>query len=288
MRYTATRCPCLLLFAALFSALLVLAAPTASAETGKIYRFGVVPQFEQRKLYAIWKPIVDDLSRRTGLTFELVTTLKIQDFENAFMRGDFDFVYVNPYHLVQVHDTQNYLPLVADTTPLRGILVVRKNGPIQTPADLDGKTVAFPSANALGSSLLVRADLEQVQHVKITPLYVTTHSSVYLHVVKDMAAAGGGVEKTLQEQDEAIRAQLRVIYTTRACPSHPIAAHARVPKPDREAVRKALLAMDGTAKGRDLLDKIPTTKLAPVAYTDYAVMRKWGLEKYWQTTNEGK
>ncbi len=64
------------------------------------YTFGVVPQFEQRKLYAVWKPVIDALERRTGLVFNLVTTLKIQDFEKEFLNGNFDFVYMNPYFMI--------------------------------------------------------------------------------------------------------------------------------------------------------------------------------------------
>jgi phosphonate transport system substrate-binding protein len=258
----------------------------AYAAPEKVYTFGVTPQFEQRKLYATWKPIIDELEKKTGLKFNLVTTLKIQDFEKVFSRGEFDFVYVNPYHVVQLHDTQAYIPLVADKVPLRGILVVRKGGPIEKLSDLDGKNIAFPSPNALGASLLVRADLDQVHHVKMTPMYVTTHSSVYLHVIKDLASAGGGVEKTFQEQDESIRSQLRVIYTTRSCPSLPVAAHPRVAKADRDKVRKALLDMNETAEGKEMLKNVPAKQLIPVTYTDYAIMRDWGLEKYWQTIKE--
>jgi len=260
----------------------------ALAAPEKAYTFGVVPQFEQRRLYATWKPVIDELKKRTGLDFNLVTTLQIQDFEKAVGRGEFDFVYVNPYDVVQLHDAQGYIPLVADKILERGIIVVRKNGPIKKPADLNGKTIAFPSPNALGASLLVRADLDQVQHVKITPMYVTTHSSVYLHVAKDLADAGGGVEKTLEEQDEAIRSQLRVIYTTRPAPSHPVVAHPRVPKDDREKVRQALLDMGNTTEGKKMLQKIPVRQFIAVNYDDYAIMQDWGLEKYWQPIGEGE
>lgn len=255
--------------------------PGESATT--TYSISIAPQFEQRKLYATWKPIVDELERRTGLRFNLITTLAIRDFHNAYAKGEFDFVYVDPYNIVHFHESQGYIPLVADKLPLRGIIVVRKVGPIKTPADLDGKTVAFPSPNAPGASLLVRSSLEQVYHVQVSPLYVKTHSSVYLHVAKGLAAAGGGVEKTLQEQDELLRAQLRVIYTTRSCPSHPIAAHPRVSPEVRDKVRKALLALGETAEGKKMLNEVPIEQLIPVKYEDYASMRNWGLEKYWQT-----
>jgi phosphonate transport system substrate-binding protein len=275
---------------ALVSTLLAVMVPavdrSALAATPPAYSFAVVPQFEQRKLYSTWRPIVDELQRRTGLQFNLVTTLTIQDFHSAFARGTFDFVYVNPYHVVELHDAQGYIPLVADRVPLHGILVARKDGSIKTPADLDGTTVAFPSPNAMGASLLIRADLERIHHVRVTPLYVKTHSSVYLHVAKGLVAAGGGVEKTLQEQDEALRAQLRVIYTTRSCPSHPIAAHPRVPPEVRDKVRDAFLAMGETPEGKALLRKVPAEQLIPVTYDDYVKMRDWGLKQYWQAIPE--
>ena len=243
-----------------------------------IYTFGVVPQFEQRKLYAIWSPIIAELSRRTGLSFKLVTTLTIENFEKEFVSGGFDFVYMNPYHVLKA---KSYLPLVADTTPLRGILVVRQDSPIQRLKDLEGKEVAFPSPNALGASLLMRADLERLHHVKVKPLYVKTHSSVYLHVVEGLTIAGGGVEKSLKEQNPVIRSALRVLYTTREMTSHPVAAHERIPSTEREKVRQALLAMDATPEGRALLAKIPTTQLISVSINNYKKMREWGLDAYW-------
>ncbi len=266
-------------------ALLVIAPaeqdPGHNATSSGNYVFGVVPQFEQRKLYATWQPIMKELEKRTGLTFELITTLNIQDFEKEFVKGGFDFVYMNPYHVLRAITTQGCIPLVRDRTPLRGILVVRRDGPVQKVSDLNGKVVAFPSPNALGASLLMRADLEKLHHVSVTPLYVKTHSSVYLHVANGLTAAGGGVEKTLQEQDRAVREALRVIYTTRDMPSHPVAAHPRVPREHRERVRRALLDMGNTLEGRELLSRVPVGQLVPASIEDYKIMLSWGLEEYW-------
>jgi phosphonate transport system substrate-binding protein len=164
---------------------------------------------------------------------------------------------------------------------LHGILVVRRDAPIRSLKELEGKEVAFPSPNALGASLLMRTDLERMHHVKVKPLYVKTHSSVYLHVVKGLTAAGGGVEKSLSEQDPAIRNALRVIYTTRDVASHPVAAHERVRPADREKVRQAFLAMNATTNGKALLARVPVQQLMPVSLADYEKMRGWGLDAYW-------
>jgi len=190
----------------LITAAILAISTHAAAQT---YTFAVVPQFEQRKLFTIWKPVVDDLEKRTGHSFKLVATLTIKDFERKLSQGNFDFVYANPYHIMKVSHSQGYIPLVRDEAPLRGVLVVRKDSPIQHISELEGKAVAFPSPNAIGASLLMRADLARLYHTTVVPLYVKTHSSVYFHVVNGLTVAGGGVEKTLQEQDASVQDALR-------------------------------------------------------------------------------
>lgn len=250
------------------------------ARGAETYSFAVAPQFEQRKLFAIWKPIVDELVRRTGLELRLVTTLTVPDFERAISKGTFDIVYANPYHIVREASRQGYVPLVRDKTPLRGILVVRKDDPIQSPAELAGKALAVPSLNAIGP-LLVRVDLEHQFNAKVLPQDVKTHSSVYLHTVNGLLPAGAGVNKTLQEQAEAIRDNLRILYTTREMPPHPVAAHPRLPKDVRERVQQALLAMAQTDHGKALLAEVPIKEAIPTSLQDYQPMTKWGLERYW-------
>ncbi|MEK6697868.1 MAG: phosphate/phosphite/phosphonate ABC transporter substrate-binding protein [Nitrospirota bacterium] len=255
-----------------------LATCSYAAET---YTFGVVPQYDQRQLFDIWKPLIDELQRRTGLSFRLVSVPNIPVFQKDFLNGKYDFVYTNPYDLLQAQKSQGYAPIVRDRAPLRGILVVRKDSPIKKLAELNNKVVAFPAPNALGASLLMRADLFRIYHVNISPLYVKTHDSVYLHVVKGLADAGGGVQKTLEEQEKPIQEALKVLYTTRDLPSHPIAAHPRVPVRDAEKVRKAFLEMAAAEEGRKLLLKIPMKQPVSTSMDDYSPMRDWGLESFW-------
>lgn len=265
---------------ALVACLPLLAMPVP-AEAGKIYTVGVVPQFEPRKIYSIWKPIVDELSRRTGLEMQLVVPINITEFEVALEKGAFDFVYANPYHILRVSDSQGYIPLIRDGEPLRGILVVRRDSPVKNVKELAGKTLAVPSPNSLGASLLLRADLAHLYGVHMSMLNVRTHSSVYLNVLNGMADAGGGVQKSLAEQKPEVRDELRVLYTTRAMPSHPIAAHPRI-KPDvRKLVARAVLKMSTTPAGKALLDEIPMPSPELTSLEDYMVMRPWGLDAYW-------
>jgi phosphonate transport system substrate-binding protein len=263
---------------ALLTGLLSAGSVHAAEQT---YTFAVTPQFEQRKLIAIWAPIVAEVEKRSGLSLKLTSMMSVPDFEKELTKASFDFVYCNPYNIIKSKPDPGYIPLVRDRSLMHGLVLVRKDSPLTRIADLEGKTVAFPSPNALGASLLVRADLARLHHVNINPLYVKTHSSVYLHVVNGLADAGGGVETTLQEQEPAVRDAMRVLYTTREFPSLPVAANPRVPKADREKVRKALLELSATPEGKEMFERVPMQEPVATSLEDYAPMRSWGLESFW-------
>jgi len=131
------------------------------------------------------------------------------------------------------------------------------------------------------ASLVMRAYLARIFKVKVSPLYVKTHDSVYLHVAKGLADAGGGVEKTLGEQEKPVRDALRVLYVSRGLPSHPVAANPKVSKSDAEKVRRAFLEMAADKEGQALLARIPMKKPVATSLDDYLHMKKWGLDAFW-------
>ncbi len=252
-------------------------APVSAAE----FRVGVVPQFDVRELRSIWQPLLALLSEESGHQFILEAVPTIPEFERQFQAGEFDFAYMNPYHAVVANQAQGYVPLMRDVdTQLKGILVVAKDGKIARVEDLNGQEVAFPAPNALGASLLLRSELERRFGVVVVPRYVKTHSSVYLNVALGLAAAGGGVQRTLSHQDEDIKGRLQVLFETREVPSHPIVAHSRVPAELRQQVVEALLRIAGTEKGAELLAQVPIKRLGRTSLAEYDVVAQMALDKY--------
>lgn len=251
------------------------------AEDDIIYSFGVIPQFGQQKINTIWKPIINELSRRTGLQFRLVIPRTISEFEESIDKGNFDFIYANPYQILRLSDSPGYIPLIKDKTPLRGILVVRRDSPVTKVTELEGKMLAVPALNALGASLLLRSDLERLYGVHMTLVDENTHNAAYLSVIYKVTDAAGGVKKTLNEQEKNIRDELRILYTTRAMPSHPIAVHPRINKKIQSSVKKALMEMSNNAASKLLLKEIPMDSPVSASLDDYLVMRNWGLEDFW-------
>jgi phosphonate transport system substrate-binding protein len=244
------------------------------------YTFSVAPQFERRKLFGIWQPIVDELQRRTGSQFRLVTSLSVDEYERDVRKGKHDFAFANPYLVPQVIDGAGYHPLIRDQKPLRGILVVARDSPYRKVEDLQGKQLAVPTYAAMGASLLLRAELEKSHRVTVQVVDAKTHGSVFLHVINGLADAGGSVQKVLMEQPQAIQDALRVLHSTRGVPSHALVAHKRVPPALREKVKQAFFEMSESDEGRKLLAAIPMQKAVAASNEEYKSLLELGLERY--------
>lgn len=256
----------------------------ASEADQKVYTVGVVPQFETRRLHEIWRPILNKIEEKTGYQFKIEGSPTIPDFEQEFMSGKFDFSYMNPYHIIIANEKIGYIPLVKDVgRTLHGVLTVRKNSNVESPYDLDGKTIAFPAPNALGASLQMRQELSDKFNIKFNPRYVKTHDSVYLNVALRQTDAGGGVQKTLNRQKDAIKNNLKIIHKTTPVSPHPLAVHPRVSEEVRAKVKAAFLALGENNQGRSLLAQIPMKKIGEANMSDYEPLLKMGLQRFYKT-----
>ena len=253
---------------------------TAFAES--VYTIGVVPQFDARRTQKIWTPIIKRLEAETGLSFKLVGSPDIPEFEKAFTVGKYDFAYMNPYHLIVANGSQGYTPIVRDIgRKLYGIIVVKKDSPITSVEQLDGKMIALPAPNALGAALIPRTEFATKFNIKPDYNYVKSHTSVYLNVLLGQAAAGGGVQKTFSQQKPEISDNLRVLYETTKVSPHPITVHPRVSAKVSQQVKDAFLKMAKSEADIKLLQKIPMKKLGIAKLSDYEELREMGLEEFY-------
>ena len=229
--------------------------------------FSPVPQLPVPTLFAKWAPLLEVLGKETGQCFELLIKPTIPEFERLLLKGIPGLAYANPYHAVIAHKAKGYVPLLADgSTLLTGILVVKKGAEINRLGDLEGRRVDFPAPNAFAASLLLRAHLQQLK-ISIQPRYVKTHSNVYRGVILGEAIAGGGVNKTLDNESPGYR-------------SHPVIASPQLPPAIRKLILERFLALSHTEAGRVLLAGVHLNEPIAVSYQqDYRPLERLGLEK---------
>ena len=279
------------LFGLFSSALLVASAANAAClgeqSSTKVYTFDVVPQHTAAKIYTTWSPLLQRVGQEAGLCFELRVAATIPEFEQKLLKGEPEFVFLNPYHAVLANQKKKYQPLLADSEDLlTGILVVRADSPIKSLDELKGKNISLPAPNAFAASLLIRAEMAK-RKIDINPVFVKTHSNVYRSVIGKDAIAGGGVNCTLDNEVPEVRQQVRVLFESQAYTPHPVATHPSVPAAARERFLKAMLKLTQDEEGRKLLDGINLSKPQAVTYAKhYKPLESLQLEKFLVLTGQ--
>lgn len=254
---------------------------TPGAVRAAEYSLAIVPQFDARKIESIWGPIAAAVKRDAGVTLVLRGNVSIPEFERQLYAGAFDFAYMNPYHFVRANRAQGYHARLRDfAQALQGVLVVRKDSPIRSVAELDGRKIAMPAPNALGAALIPRAEFSRKFRIKPVISYVKSHSSVYRSVVAGTVDAGGGVEHILNAENDAIRSQLRILYKTLEVPPHPLAVHPRVSSEIADKVVAAMLRFAATPEGAKLFAAIPMKKPGRASTEEYAPLEALGLDEF--------
>ncbi len=211
--------------------------------------FGVVPQGAPAEVLAAWEPIADVLGQALGRPVAAVTAPDIPTFEACVHAGIYDIVYLNPYHYIVFSETTGYRAVAhrADAR-LKGLVIVGRNSPVTSLAELDGARIAFPSQAAFAASILVRAEL-QAAGIDFSPVYTRSHESGYLAVARDLLVATGGVNRTfgLFTSNHPDYGLLRVIHKTEGYTPHPIAVAGWLDDVTVEKIARTLTELHFTA-----------------------------------------
>lgn len=202
-----------------------LSTPQASAQNEETLLFGIVPQQAASRLAKMWVPFINELSKETGYKIKFATMKDIPSFEQCLAQGAYDLAYMNPYHYTTFSTQTGYKAFAHQSEKkLKGIVVVRQDSAAKKLEDLDNQKIAFPSPAAFGASVLPRAEMKAAGMI-IEPNYVKSHDSVYRSVIAGIFPAGGGVMRTFNNMPDDLKAQLRVIYNTKAYTPHAFAGN---------------------------------------------------------------
>ena len=245
----------------------------------KDYTFGVVPQQSANVLANRWVPLTQYLSKKTGLNIQFATANTIPVFEQRLLEQQYDIAYMNPFHYVVFAKHAEYVAINHQSDKkIQGIIVARKDSHIFSLADLTDTTVAFPAPAAFAATMLPRAELDLAQ-IPITPQFVSSHDSVYLNVHRGFFSAGGGVKRTFNNMPDAIKADLKVVWTTQPYTPHAFAVLNNMPTAHREAIQTALAEMGPDPQGSAILQKLGMRELQRAIDSDWDDVRALNLNE---------
>ena len=236
---------------------------------------GIAPQQEPTKVFAMWQPFLRYLEREVGHPFAFETATSIEEFQKRVVEGRYDLWWGNPLTYVQASKKIGYTAIARDTTRIAGLLVARKDG-VKDVKELAGKKVAYSAPDAIGGTLLVQDYIIRsgVAADQFQVTYTGTHDSAYRAVLDGHADAAGGVPRSFNALDPALRERLTVLAKTAEVAPQPFAVHPRVYKAMVVKIQRALLKLNWVPEGKDILASIQYKEIVVSNDLDYDIHRQ--------------
>ncbi|TAN53937.1 MAG: phosphate/phosphite/phosphonate ABC transporter substrate-binding protein [Methylococcaceae bacterium] len=249
------------------------------------YVFGVFPLHNPERLQEIFGPLLDYLSENTpGVSFRLEASRNYAAFEEKLYDRAFDFALSNPYQTVNAlpHGYQVFGKM-GDDDNFRGIILVRKDGPVRDIADLKGKAVAFPAPTALAAALLPQFFLQTHGIDVLRDLdirYVGSQESSIMNVYLGYAAAGATWSLpwlAYSREHPDMAAQLDARWQTEALPSNGLLVRDDVSPDLALHVKALLLELHQNQRGKLWLARLGLSRFEAADTKTYQPVREFLL-----------
>lgn len=245
------------LFAVLACTVALFVYPQDARAGEKDYALGVFPFLPPTRLQERFGGYAGALAKALDRYVEFRTRSTFEAFQDEIKAQTYDIIFVQPFDYIVAADSYGYLPLASANEPLRAIIVVKKGSQLQSLNDLRHKTVALPPHSAAVSRLAVSAfeKLGMVIGTDIAMLHLRTHSACLQALLIGKADACATNLAPLRVFSLTRDVSFRMLGESDAIPHVLFAIHERVPKRDREIMRRTILALGESKPGNALLEK---------------------------------
>jgi ABC-type phosphate/phosphonate transport system substrate-binding protein len=204
------------------------------------YAVAIFPMTPPADIKRRWQPLLDQLTLDTGLRFHFVFYDDNAGFEQGLGRDKAAFAFMGPAQLWKFR--ARYQPVLRDREAMVGVVVVRRNSPLQHLGDLRGRRLAMPEGPAFAARTLLELALRE-QRISPDVVQVKTQSNGFRSVVLGKVDAAAGSNYGLKLLAPELVQQIRVIFRSQDLPPPAFAASVHTNPDDVRKVKAALLQM---------------------------------------------
>ena len=263
---------------------LVLALGSAQAAESPPVRFGltaVVVQ-ENLQLYDRWAAY---LGKHIDRPVQFVQARSYREIMGLLEAGGLDFAWICGYPFVQTRDP-DFLQLLAvpvfQGAPLyRSYIIVNRDSPIASLADLEGRVFAFSDPDSNSGYLVPQAMLAQRGHRPENffrlSFFTYSHAET-IEAVAEGLADGGAVDSYIWEYLNKTRldmiARTRVILRSETFGFPPLVARLGLDRDLRDRMAAALTGMEEDVEGRRLLAEFALDRFGQFPETLFDSIRR--------------
>lgn len=220
-------------------------------------RMALIPYLSPNILVPLFQPLATHLAKDIGRSVDLYTAPSIRSHVERILKPDFDIIFTAP-HMGRLSQLDaGYVPIGSFERPLKGIITVRSDGPIDDVIHLKGRTIAINDRLVL-NSILTLQELEKrginLSDIKVVP--AASQNSAILSVIAGDVDAAITVNFALSLIPEEQLRKVRILLQTgdvANMPSTLILAHPLMPTDLQSKLRASLLRFAKTEEGKQFL-----------------------------------
>lgn len=241
-------------------------------------RLGVISA-KPEKMLAEYAPMADYLAARLkgfGVKTGIVIVKKdIEGMLDAIREGKVDMVFESAFSTV-IMEKDGMIPSILmwrkGTREYRTLFFVRKDSPLRGLKDLAGRTISLEdprstSAFAIPVAEMKRIGLNVLPHKPgeargdaVTYILGGEEMNLAFQVIQKKADAGAFNNNDWDELPAKVRGDLRIIHETPEILRYVVSFHPSFPKKLRAEAENALIVMDRTPEGREVLSEVSRTR----------------------------
>lgn len=230
-----------------------LLVPLSLQAAEQTYTFGPVTQRSPVLMAQYWNPLLDYVSRRSGITLVLKVAATGDQSSDATVRGEYDFVYSN-HQFKPSAAAQGYAVILRPKAPeISGEIVTLENSPIRTLRDLQGKTVGFANSQAFAGYTVPMDQLVR-QGIEVNAVFGGSQEGIMVQLMAGSVVAAGVNGAIMRDFAAREKLRYRVLWQSGSFPDLAISVHPRVPRSVVEEIRKAFATMATDAEGLVILE----------------------------------
>jgi len=235
--------------------------PTGKIVKETLYKVGIHPYLNSKKMYSSYRPILDYLERHLdGVRFRLETSTDYAQYDLKLYRGDFDFSLPNSFQTYNsLSKGYHVIAKMKPDSVFRGIFVARKDAHLKSVMELKGGSISFPAPTALAATMMPLYYLHErgidVER-DIEKRYVGSQYSAILNAYSSDTLVGATWpppwEAWVKENPQKA-AQMEVVWETESLVNNGFVVRSDINGTIAKRVADELVKLSTTNEGRKLL-----------------------------------
>ena len=234
---------------------------------------GVYPYLSPSQTVEQFAPLKTHLSKVLGRPVSLRSAPDFANFIDRTQSGEYDIIFTAPHMGRLAEKRDGYRPVAQTSHQIVVALICRKEAPLHSLADLNGRSIAIGARLSMTYQLVERTlqtgGMSLGREVK--PILTASFSNVIETTLRGEADVGAIPTAVLANVPSEQRDAVREILRTEATPGGLVLVHPRHDNALLNSIREAFLSVRAHPEGRHFLDR---SKLGDFLTLDAATMKR--------------